>query len=98
MFKQRKSSNVKYIGVYFNSPRFCWLGIIANNNKPPEAGIDLNPAAVEAIQELEAVHRALEDMAREKAALVLELGNHQTELMALRSEVARLKVYIQPFS
>lgn len=90
MFKQRRSSNIKYIVVYFSS--ICWPGIIANNNKPPEAGIDLNPAAVEAIQELEAVHRALEDMAREKAALVLELGNHQTELMALRSEVARLKV------
>lgn len=71
--------------------------MISNNNRlqaeaPPGRPAGLDPAAGEAIHELEVVHRELKDMAREKAQLALELTTNQNELLNLRSELARLKV------
>lgn len=76
----------------------CNLVTNANNNKTQHQteaaknSLHVDGAAAGALQELDVVHRELGEMAREKAALALELSSHKTELVTLRSEIARLKV------
>lgn len=69
-----------------------FLGLSRNNNKLDSGEGDLS---LESVQEIEMLHRQLNDMAKEKSELALELGERKGELQTLNNEIAKLKVLPQ---
>lgn len=65
------------------------LSVGSNNNKLEN---EENSQSLDAYQEIEFLQKQLNDMAKEKSELALELGEHKGQLQVLRNEIIKLKV------